>query len=763
MIKFEQHSRKSSLIVFFLLGLLTVFLASGLPKLETRNNYESDLPDSDDVIKQNRRVEDVFGKKDELIIVVCAENILQPSTLQKIVTITEEVKNIPGVEPHDIMSLSEIDHIDFHDGILKVGPLMRQVPANENEIADLRREIDDDSLIFGRIISHDYTRTIIMAHLGEGYNQHEVDAEAKRIQAQYNGPEKIYVLGEPIIGEEVDRAIEGDIKKLFPVAFALLLVLFLLFFRSFTGVILPAGVIVLSVIWTMGLAGHIGYPLTVVSSTIPVLLVAVASSYGIHVVHSYHYFLHRESSIDNALSLAVKSIRKPVIITGITSAIGSATLFAFRVTSIREFGLLSAAGFIFAMVLALTLVPAVFNVRGRKNAPRHKSDIKHPSLFDTFLDWLKYIPLRKRNTVFLICTLLIVASAIGSLRLRVGMDPVDYFPEDFPFSKNVADFDAHFGGARKMYIMVEGLSETVKNPNILNKILAFQKEAEKNPIVGSSFSFADVIRRTNLVLHDKDRQYDRIPETESEVAQAALVYSSVSDPEKYESIVSHDFYKTKITLDVRTSDVEAHSKLYQHLKTTLEQIFGSGEEVRFAFGGMIMVWIAQIRYIVVGKMINIIMSLFFLWIVATIVFRTWKLGLFAIFPVSLAILINFGIMGFSGIRLNMGTAIITAMGAGIGVDFAVHYLVRLKDNLVTGISFQKAVNTTVDSSGKAIIVDMTSNLIGFAVFMLSPFTPVFQFGWLICLTMIASAFGALLLIPASMSFLYGATTDEKTQ
>jgi len=761
MIKLDQHSFKSSLVVLFVLSIITVFLALGLPKLETRNNYESDLPDDDDFINQNRLVEDVFGKKDELIIVVCAENILKQATLEKIVAITEEVKDIPGVDKHDIWSLSTVDHIDFHDGILKVGPLMRDVPANKSEIENLRREIDDDFLIAGRIISHDYTRAIILAHLGERYNQHEVNAEVERIVSAYDGPEKMYAIGEPIIGEEVDQAIEGDIKKLFPIAFALLLVLFFLFFRSFTGVITPAGVIILSVIWTMGLAGHIGYPLTVVSSTIPVLLVAVASSYGIHVVHSYHYFLQRESSRNNALSLAVKSIRKPVIITGITSAIGSATLLAFRVTSIREFGMLAAAGFLFAMVLALTLVPAVLNLCGGKNALLHRSDTHNLRLFDAFLERLKYLPLRKRNTVFLVCALLVVVSFVGSSRLRVGMDPVDYFPEDFPFSRNVADFDAHFGGARKMYVMVEGLSENVKNPDILNKILAFQHEAEKHGIVGGSLSFADVIRRTNLVLHDNDRQFDRIPDTESEVAQAALVYSSVSDPEKYESIVSHDFYKTKITLDIRTSDVEAHSKLYHQLKTSLENIFEGDEDIQIAFGGMMMVWIAQIWYIVVGKMINILLSLIFLWIVTAIVFRAWKLGLVAIFPVSLALLINFGIMGFTGIRLNMATAIITAMGAGIGIDFAVHYLVRLRDSLIMGMDFQKAVNATVDSSGKAILVDMISNLIGFAVFMLSPFTPVFQFGWLICLTMIASAFGALLLIPASMSIYYGVTTDEQ--
>jgi len=132
---------------------------------------------------------------------------------------------------------------------------MRQILSSREAVEQLRREIDQDVLLAGRLASKDYTRAIILARLGEGYNQSTVAGEAEKIISSYAGPERIYLLGDPIIGEEVDRAIEGDVKKLFPIAVGLMLVLFLVFFRTAAGVILPAGVIVLSVIWTMGLAG----------------------------------------------------------------------------------------------------------------------------------------------------------------------------------------------------------------------------------------------------------------------------------------------------------------------------------------------------------------------------------------------------------------------------------------------------------------------------------------------------------------------------
>jgi len=726
--------------------MATVVMATGLPKLATKNNYESDLPGNDDIISQNRRMEGVFGKRDELIVVVCAPDVLQARTLGKIRDMTDEVKEIPGVVPYETWSLSTVGHVGWHEGNLKAGPLMRDVPDTPAGIEALREEIAGDVLVSGRLVSRDFTRAVIVAHLGEGYRQSTVARAAEELVSRYRGPEEIYLLGDPIIGEEVDRAIEGDIKHLFPLALALMLALFFLFFRTAGGVLLPAGVIVLSVVWTMGLAGHIGFPVTVVTSAIPVLLVAVASSYGIHVVHGYRFHLEREKSREEALARAMKSIRKPVVITGLTSAAGSITLMAFRVTSIREFGILAAAGFIFAMVLALTFVPASLRVLMSGEGRVRPTGKGTTPFFRWILEKIKGTPLRRTGPVLAVCVLAAAVSAYGISRLRVGMDPVDFFPEDFPFARHVRDFDDHFGGARKMFVMVESTSRNVKDPSLLNEMLAFQRYAEEKETVGGSISFADVIRRTNLALNENDPRYDRIPASETRVAQAALVYASATQPEMFESIVSHDFTKTKITLDVRTSDVEAHAGLYRELKEAASRIFEG--DARVVFGGLLMIWIAQIRYIVLGKLLNIALTLLFLIGIGTLVFRSWKIGVLSVIPVSLALLLDFGIMGYLGIRLNMATAIITAMGAGIGIDFSVHYLFRLRDTMAGGKSLQDAINVTVDSSGKAILVDMASNVLGFSVFVFSPFEPVRQFGWLICVTMVSSAAGALVLVPA---------------
>ena len=109
-------------------------------------------------------------------------------------------------------------------------------------------------------------------------------------------------------------------------------------------------------------------------------------------------------------------------------------------------------------------------------------------------------------------------------------------------------------------------------------------------------------------------------------------------------------------------------------------------------------------------------------------------------------------MGWTGIRLNMATAITTAIGLGIGVDFGIHFLSRLRQELLTA-NLEDAVVRTMLTTGRAVIYDVGSNVVGFGVLVFSVFGPVQDFGWLISLTMISSAAGTLIILPAAAAWL----------
>ncbi|MFQ6084072.1 MAG: RND family transporter [Candidatus Aminicenantia bacterium] len=730
----------------FVLGiilLITIYIGFGISKLETRNNYDAELPKDDSIIKTNDRFEEIFGEKDMIMIGIESSNVFQVNTLRKIALISEELKRVKGVVEDEITSLSTMNNIKGRDWGLEVGPFMEDVPETKAEIERLRDDIRSNKLIYGRLISEDETSTLIMANIEQGYDQAAVYRQVYEIIDKYQGPEKIYAAGEPIMSQEIDMGIQGDITLLFPIALTLVLIGFYLSFKTLRGVFLPFSVVGLSVFWTMGIMGHIGLPITVVSSALPMLLVAVASSYGIHVVHRYYEEVISRNKVEGTRE-AMKKITPPILMTGITSALGSATLMIFRVVSIREFGIITAMGILAALILSITVIPAFLSIL-KKSVRKQKKD--KISWGNNVLTRLAKLSLRKKAWVLSFSAMIILISLFGIHKIRVGSDFVQYFPEDHRIRKTFDMFNEKLGGARYLNVMVKGEGyDSIKDPRLLNQILKFQEYAESFEEVGYTSSFADIIKRMNKVMHADEPEYDRIPDSKSLVAQYLLLYSMSGDPGDFDDLVDYDNQRAKVRVMVQTSDQDDHKRLYNAFQEYVNTHFD--QNVNIEFGGMLMVWIAQVGYIVTGKIQNIILAIIIVWLFCVAVFRSFVGGLFSIIPLTVATLLTFGIMGFIGIRLEMGTAIITAVAVGIGVDFAIHYISRFKEEIRKTRDIEKSTVNTMLSSGKAIIYDMMSNILGFVVFIFSGFLPIQYFGWLISLTMLTVGFGSLVMLPA---------------
>jgi len=194
-----------------------------------------------------------------------------------------------------------------------------------------------------------------------------------------------------------------------------------------------------------------------------------------------------------------------------------------------------------------------------------------------------------------------------------------------------------------------------------------------------------------------------------------------------------------------SSDQEDHKKLYHSLDQYAKDNLNN---IKIEFGGEVMLWLAQVDYIVVGKIQNIICAILIVLVMCALAFRSFKYGLISIIPLTIASLLTFGVMGFIGIRLETATAIISSIGIGIGVDFAIHYVVSLRKAMKKQNDFDLAVNSVMKTTGKAIFLDVATNILGFIIFLFSGFVPLQQFGWLISLTMIGTSLGSLLLFPA---------------
>ncbi|RED93029.1 efflux RND transporter permease subunit [Marinoscillum furvescens] len=751
--------RTKAFVGLGLIVALTLFFGMGATRLETKNNQDSELPDSDEIVKTNDLLEEVFGEKDIIMVGlrVPEGDVYTPATMEKALAIIEELKLIDGVLPDEILSLPTFNNITAEAWGLQVGEYITKDQAGDPAyLAQVKAAVKGDPLLEDVLVSANGQLLNIIANIAEGYSEEQVHAALVDMKTRYEGPEQILLAGDPVQQKEIDLGIKEDLGLLLPLALVLILAGFWLCFRSFYGVLLPFLVVVLSIVWTMGAMGWLGLPVTVVSSVVPILMIAVSSSYGIHVLFKYYEeraHHHAEASVKNML----KRIAPAILMTGFTSSVSALTLIVFKVTSIRDFGIISAVGIVNIVIISLVLLPSLLTLFPSRPTGKGQSS----DFLARLMSGLTRVSVYNKRAVLAGFVGLIALSVVGLYKLEIGNDFIKFFPEEHTLRTTFDTYNAELGGARYIDIMFDtGEPDGLKNPELLRQMVAFEQYGQSLSGVGYVTSFTDVIKKINQELHGGDEAYYEIPATSQEIAQYLLLYAVSGSSGTFEQLVDQDYQRAKIRMMLTTSEQNTHTYIYESLKAyNQEQL---SPQVTVAYGGEVMFWLSQIKYIVMGKLQNILLSIVIIMTFCVIVFRSFKYGVISAIPMIGSSLMTFGLMGFLGIRLEIGTAVITAIGIGIGIDFAIHYLMRYRQELAAGKSEGMAAEVTMNTAGRAILYDVFSNLIGFMVFVFSGFLPIQNFGWLISFTMITVAIGTLVLFPALLSFSTSAKTSKKT-
>jgi predicted RND superfamily exporter protein len=129
------------------------------------------------------------------------------------------------------------------------------------------------------------------------------------------------------------------------------------------------------------------------------------------------------------------------------------------------------------------------------------------------------------------------------------------------------------------------------------------------------------------------------------------------------------------------------------------------------------------------------------------VFKSFSVGWVSVVPNVIPILMNFGIMGWFGIRLDSATSMIAAMGIGIIVDDTIHYLHSYGEALKKTGDHTKAMYQALESKGRPIILTSVILFFGFGVLSISKFVPTSYFGSLSAILMLTALLADLIVLP----------------
>ncbi len=747
------------LFIILVVGI-AVFFGSQLPKAQVDPAVKSQLPDDMPTRVNLDKIEELFGGTDMIMLTVSADDVLNADTLKRLKQMSKQMERIKDFDK--VISLFTLKDIRGEEGSMIVDPAVKRIPKSDKSREKLRKDLVDNDMVYGSVVSKDFKHTAIVGFLNFHVSDEDALAHVQKVIDDNPGPETVHIAGMPFVRVNLTKDIRGDMQRFMPVGLLIMLIFLFVCFRQLRGVVLPFVMTIMAIVVAMGLIPLLGWKIQMVTVILPVMLIAVANDYGIHIMARYQEDNLPGTTLDKK-GLAKKGIMeltRPILATGITTIAGMLCLLTHIIIPAEQMGVLAAVGVGYALIGSLLFIPAMLSI-----LPKSKPVLDHRegsqtklSLLDRMLARTARWVVKRPVGVALAILIGVVVIATGIYFLKVDTNPNNYYPHSSEVWQSNELVNANFGGSSSLSIVAEG---DIKDPKIMKQIDAMEKHLLESPHVDITTSIAKVVRNMNEVMNDDDPAFDSIPDSRDAIAQYFLLYSMSGEPDDFDRLVDFPYQHANISARINDGATSINKAVVDDVKAYIANL---GPDSPFTvIGGFADLFSDLVEHVIRGQVLSLLLSLGLVALLVGILFRSAVAGLLASVPLGLAILLLFGLMGYMNIELNIATAMLSSIMIGVGVDYTIHFLWRYKEELGRGLAHADAVTKTLTTAGRGIVFNALSVVIGFSVLILSVFLPVEFFGILVVVSISACLFGALVLLPAVCLIFKPKFLEPKTQ
>ncbi|MCD6487290.1 MAG: MMPL family transporter [Syntrophobacterales bacterium] len=663
----------------------------------------------------------------------------------------------------------ENDTLETYDLIEKDDDGRRILPSSEKEIGEFRKKLERNPSFEKGLYSRDaqtgkITDFCVVIKFINLDDQDPVVREMTEVINSHRDNLTIVSSGVPVVNMWMNEYMHADMFRNVPLVLLVVVIVFYFNFRSIRGVLLPFVTLGLAELWILGLMGYAGFRITPVGVSIPPLIIAVGSSYAIHLLNQYYSDFNKIMKMDKKAGLyeSMSHISLTVFLAGLTTFVAFMSLASSQVSAVREWGIASAVGVMFAVFISSSLIPAsLVLMPGRRPSILFQEGKRRKTMVDKIIALMAKGSIVHYRKVLIIVGFLIVVSATGISRINIETAFLNYFRENDPVRVDTRNVGGKFGGGWCYDILIDsGKTDGIKDPEFLVTIENLRKwlVSDKNPHlnIGRTESFSDFIKTMHMAMNNDDISFYKIPENRADIIDYLEIYSGDDNNsdgrfDEFEPFVDIDFRTCNLL--ARLCEKEDYNVGTREIKKIAGKIANYldknlPEGISYTISGFPMMNVKLVHYIIRGQMRSLLLSLLVVGLIVALLFQQIKAGPLALIPMSVAVIINFGIMGWLQINLDMATSVIAAITIGIGVDDTIHFLNAFRQNRARGLDIDETIRRTLAVSGKAIIFTSLALILGFSVLITSNFLPIILFGILTATTMINTTIGALLILPS---------------
>ncbi len=742
-------------------ALLTLGLGFGLSRLRVDSSIESMIVEHDPDRLAFEAWKQRFGSDEVVAIALPFDDALSAAALDVQRRIATRLLELPEID--DVDALVTADDIVGEADLLDVRPL---VPEDRSEwtpeaLASLRERVDANPLWTGFLISRDRRTAALQVRLrdpgGESAERTALVAEIERIAREEGAGAPYFLAGHPFMKTEIARTMQRDLGVFLPVTVGVMALLVWVAVGSLAMMLLVLGTVLVAVVWMTGFMGWVGQPITALSNTGPTFLLAVGCAYVMHLAASYQRLAASGTDNAQAVKLALDRVRRPVVVAGLTTAIGSLFVATSDLPLVRGFGIDLCAGVIAVIALSCFAIPAALTlwpIRGRGGLLT--SERRFGLALFHVVRWVAARP----RPVLVGAVLLLLASALASSRIVVDSSGPRAFDEDSRFRRSSEFYRSHFSGdvIENVYLRAPAGSD-FHDPDRLRRMLAFQRAAEALPEIDKSISIANYLEMMNRAMHGDDPAALALPDSAEAVAQYLLLHSSAGEADEFDDLLDFEHHHARIVLTAAVASSRESAALRAKLEALAREHLPQETGPDAVLSTEILLSEAADE-LALEQVWSLGGAVALILLLACVAFRSLWIGAHLFLPIGLPVALNFAVMALCGVTLRDVTSVIAVTTLGIAVDSTVHLLDTVRGGQAACGSRRAAVLEAFVTTGRPLVVTSLIIASGLAVLGLSDFQVIANFGGLEALGLLFALAADLIVLPAQLLWSSPARRDE---
>lgn len=699
-------------------------LGAGGAKLRFDTSYRAFFSADNPELIAFENVENTYNKDDNIIAILAPQDgdVFTRDTLAAIEEFTTAAWQTPYSNRVD--SITNFQYTVSEEDDLIVRDMVKDAASlSDAALAETRRAVMAEPALVNRLISSrgHVTGVNITLQIPPGERAESTQVIVKFVRelvadftARHPGLD-VHLSGMIMMDQAFFESALDDTTTLVPISFGLMLVLIALLVGGFFGTFVTLLIIVFSIIGAMGAGGHIGFPLTGVSSSAPIIILTVAVANCVHILVTFIHDMHEGKPKLEAMQESLRVNLQPVFLASATTAIGFMTMNFSEVPPFNHLGTIVSIGVLLSFIMTVSFLPAVMTllpVRVRKTG---QDDYARMAKLAEFV-------IARRTTLLWVMAAAIIIAVANLPRNELNDVFLHYFDESIQF-RNSSDFmiDNLTGVDFINYSVDSGESGGISVPAFQRDVEAFATWLEAQPEVVHVDRFTTVMKRLNKNMHGDDESFYRLPRERDLAAQYLLLYElSLPYGLDLNNQINVDKSSTKIAVtlgllssrDMIAFDERALAWARAHAPT-FRKTDSAGVSLMFSHIGQ-----RNIHAMIVGTTIALVLISGILMVAL----RSLRLGFVSLLPNLAPAAVGFGIWGILVGEVGLALSIVAGMTFGIVIDDTVHFLSKyLRARREKGLSAPDAVRYAFRTVGRALVVTTVTLVVGFSVLATSSF------------------------------------------